>query len=485
MIRSSPERTILLLREGASRLTLRVGTILAFLWLFVPSVFAQNLDTAVSALVRISGTRSGTPVRGSGFVVGLDREKATIVTASHVIEGVQKIEVTFAADRAETFPAGAVLGMEAGNPRGLAVFQVRGALPAGIATLSIELESRPRLGDALFLLGFPEMALSPRTTQRILSARSGTLLLIDQKIGEGFSGGPVLKGGKVVGVVSDMDEQTTYAIEAIVVHAALEGWGVWLGGQESPSTMSAVPEIKPTSQISDGFSDRLGFLVICKTGEVGSEKGIDYVRVCPGTFNMGSLEDDPRATDSEKGTHQVTLDTEYWLSKAEITNEQYRHFSPDHLGDPDLPATGVSWNDAVAACKFFGGRLPTEAEWEYAARAGSLSSWSFGNDESKLSEYAWHSGNSSDRPHSVASKNPNDWGFSDMHGNVWEWVSDWFAPYRREPQTNPTGPSAGERRVLRGGAFGNSSWFLRSAFRNWAIPEYRDRSVGFRCVLTY
>jgi S1-C subfamily serine protease len=229
---------------------------LALLLLLPTTAAAQDLDTALSAMVRISGTRDDTPVRGSGFVVGLDGDKATIVTASHVIEGAQQLEVNFAADLAERFPAGAVLGMEAGNPRGLAVFQVRGALPANVTSLSFEVERGPRIGDALFLLGFPEMAPAPRTAQRVLSARSGTLLLVDQKIGEGFSGGPVLQGGKVVGVVTDMDEQTTYAVNALVVQAALEGWGEKLAVQEL------------------GARD-------CAPGSSMNVQGIDYVRICP------------------------------------------------------------------------------------------------------------------------------------------------------------------------------------------------------------
>src|SRR5262245_45731452 len=141
---------------------MRFRTALALLLLLAPAASAQDLDTALSALVRISGTRNDTPVRGSGFVVRLDRDQATIVTASHVIECEQQIEVTFAADPAQSVPAGTVLGMNAGNPRGLAAFQVRGA-PPGVTALSFGIESRPRLGEALFLLGFPQMELAPRT----------------------------------------------------------------------------------------------------------------------------------------------------------------------------------------------------------------------------------------------------------------------------------------------------------------------------------
>ncbi|HYO15460.1 MAG TPA: SUMF1/EgtB/PvdO family nonheme iron enzyme [Thermoanaerobaculia bacterium] len=447
-------------------------TALALLLLLPAAASAQDLDAAVSAVVRISGTRGDTPVRGSGFVVGLDRDKATIVTAAHVVEGVQQLEVTFAADLTESFPAAGVLGMDAGSPNGLAAFQVRGALPAGVTTLSFEVESRPDLGEALFLLGFPEMAPAPRTTQRVLSARSGTLLLIDQGIGEGFSGGPVLQGGKVVGVVTDTDGQTTYAINAVVARESLEGWGGKIGGQSS--TPSTATQAKPAPQVVEK----------CVPGEELTEGGIVFVHICPGTFTMGSAENDLQAFEDEKPAHEVKL-SEFWIGKTEITNEQYRRFRSNHQGEARLPATKVNWTDAKAACEFFGGRLPTEAEWEYAARAGSKTSWSFGDDEKRLGEYAWYVDNSGDTPHPVGTKKANAWGLHDMHGNVWEWVADWFGAYSAAAQSDPAGPTTGETYVLRGGSFFYGAGGLRSASRFKYQPEHRRwfiRGVGFRCA---
>jgi hypothetical protein len=224
-----------------------VRTAFALLLLLPAAAATQELDPAVSAVVRISGTRGGTPVRGTGFVVGLDRDKATIVTASHVIEGVQQLEVTFAANlTTEIFPAGRILGLDAGNPHGLAAFQIRGELPAGVTILSFEAENQPRQGDEVFLVGFPEMALAPLTPRRVLSGRLGMLLLVDQEIGEGFSGGPVLRSGKVVGVVTNMDNQTTYAINAVVAREALEGWGVKFGRQSSVPVKEKQPESRPS-----------------------------------------------------------------------------------------------------------------------------------------------------------------------------------------------------------------------------------------------
>ncbi|HYO15457.1 MAG TPA: SUMF1/EgtB/PvdO family nonheme iron enzyme [Thermoanaerobaculia bacterium] len=447
-------------------------TALALLLLLPAAASAQDLDAALFAVVRISGTRGDTPVRGSGFVIDLDRDKATIVTASHVVEGVQQLEVTFAADPTEPFPADLVLGMDAGSPNGLAVFQVRGALPVGVATLSFEVGSRPGVGDALFLLGFLEMELAPRTTQRVLSSRRGTLLLVDQGIGEGFSGGPVLQTGKVVGVVTDTDGQTTYAVNAVVAREALEGWGVRLGGQSSTPVTNNAIQAKPPTPVEKK----------CVPGEEITENGIDFVRMCPGTFTMGSAENDKNVDADENPAHQVTLTSEFWIGKTEITNAQYRRFRSDQQGEDRLPATGVSWNDAKAACEHFGGRLPTEAEWEYAARAGSRTAWSFGDDEKRLGEHAWFDGNSENKPHPVATRKPNAWGLHDMHGNVWEWVAEWYGPYPSTAQSDPKGPPSGESRVLRGGSFVNPARVLRSAFRvrNW--PEFLGRYFGFRCV---
>ena len=200
-----------------------------------------------------------------------------------------------------------------------------------------------------------------------------------------------------------------------------------------------------------------------------TENGIVFVRIRPGSFIMGSAEDDPQASDNEKPAHQVTL-SEFWIGKTAITNEQYRRFRPDHSGEANLPVPRVNWAEARAACEFFGGRLPTEAEWEYAARAGSQTAWSFGDDEKRTGEYAWYRENADRRRHPVGTKKPNAWGLHDMHGNVWEWVADLYGPYTRAAQTDPSGPTTGEERVLRGGYLAACP-DLRSAIRVKTRPR--------------
>ncbi len=461
--------------------------VLALLLLLPAAVSAQDLDRAVSALVRISGERGGTPVRGSGFVVGLDRGKATIVTASHVIEGVERLSVTFAADLSEHFPAGDVLGMEAGHSRGLAVFQVRGEIPSGVTALSFETEVRPALGATLFLLGFPQRSATPRTAQRVLSAPSGPLLLIDQGVGEGHSGGPVLQNGKVVGVVTDTDEQTTYAVNAVVAREALVGWGVRLGGSTPPA--ASAPRTTPAAQATRPAAPAPS--KPCVPGEERTETGMVFVRLCPGTFTMGATANDPEAQDREKPAHEVTLN-ELWIGKTEVTNEQYRRFRARHQGEAQLPAIDIGWDEAKAACEHFGGRLPTEAEWEYAARAGSRTVWSFGNEETKLGAYAWYQENAGSRLQPAGTRKPNAWGLHDLHGNAWEWVDGWHGPYpgaKRQPWDKS------DTRVVRGGSFANPPAFLRSSMRGAVQPAslrsgFRAKFqigiaphlIGFRCA---
>ncbi len=441
------------------------------LLLLLPAVAsAQEIDQARSALVRISGERGGTPVQGSGFVVAIERDKATVVTAAHVVEGVERLTVSFAAESSEIFPAAGPVRMDAGSRHGLAVFQVRG-VPQGVTALGFDTANRPALGTALFLWGYPQRALTPRTTQRVLGDRSGPLLLIDQDVGEGFSGGPVLLNGRVAGVVTDTDDQTTYAVTAVIAREVLDGWGVRLGGAsaqraDAPGTP---PPARPTE------------VAPCVPGEERTENGMVFVRLCAGTFTLGSAADDLRADSDERPAHEVTLSA-FWIGKTEVTNEQYRRFRPDQQWEARLPVTNVSWSEAKAACEHFGGRLPTEAEWEYAARAGSRAAWSFGDDEQRLGEYAWYQANAGSKPQPVGMKKPNLWGLHDMHGNVWEWVADWDGPYNSAAQRDPTGPTTGASRVLRGGSFIQPPTYLRSAYRGRFLPEVRDRNFGFRCV---
>jgi formylglycine-generating enzyme required for sulfatase activity len=273
------------------------------------------------------------------------------------------------------------------------------------------------------------------------------------------------------------------AIVALIAAALLVA-GVLLWRLWRPSSVPFRLRGTPVTSIGTSTQPAQQGLKACVPGEEQrSEDGIDFVRICPGIFSIGSAENDPQAAEAEKPAHQVTL-SEFWLGKTEITNEQYRRFQPNHQGEANLPVTNVSWTEAQAACESFGGRLPTEAEWEYAARAGSQTAWSFGDDEKMLGEYAWYGEGWDGTPHPVRTKKANAWGLHDMYGNVWEWVADRYGPYASVAQTDPPGAAKGEgdARVLRGGSFFNAPWSLRSAIRVWGEPQDRIRDIGFRCA---
>ncbi len=425
---------------------MRVGFLLGFLVLFLPAAAStQDIESALTSVVRITGTRNEQPVRGSGFVVAVQGNVATVVTASHVIEGAQ-FEVVFSGTTAR-FQVDTILGMESGDRHGLAAFQVRGTIPAGVKALSLDAESRPRYGAPLFLVGFPQRSPVPVVKQGILSTRRGILLLVDRPAGEGASGGPLIGDGKAVGIVTAEDEQFTYAVNAVVVSEALAGWG-----------------INP-----------------CQPGEEVVVNGIVFVHICPGTFTMGSADDDPLADDNEKPAHRVAL-SEFWIGKYEVSNVEFRRFDPDHSRDDTLPVINKKWAKGRDFCEYFGFRLPTEAEWEYAARAGSRTAWSFGDEEGGLGRYAWYRARRGQKGvHPVGTKEANAWGLHDMHGNVWEWVADRYGPYSPGPETDPIGPSEGISHVARGGSAWDPPKNMRSAVRDRFNSMYRGY-IGFRCV---
>ncbi len=230
-------------------------------------------------------------------------------------------------------------------------------------------------------------------------------------------------------------------------------------------------------------NQRLGGIGGCRPSEEEDTQGMRFVRLCPGTFSMGSDAKDRLARSSENPAHQVTLNG-FAIGKYEVTNAQYRRLQPDHhpKAVDELPVVNVSWDDAKAFCAANGHRLPTEAEWEYAARAGTQTTWSHGDDESELEKYEWYVKNSGGKVHPVGTLEANPWGLHDMHGNVWEWVADWYGGYSAEPQQNPQGPGEGKSRVLRGGAFSDEPRDLRSADRDWLGPGFSSWFIGFRCV---
>ena len=268
-----------------------------------------------------------------------------------------------------------------------------------------------------------------------------------------------------------------------------------------------------------------------------SSSGIELIGISAGTYTRGSS-----SISNASPPHQVTLTSGFYMGKYEVTQEQYQAITGvnpsffDNSGQKDwfeyllldtAPAAGeaqgkrpvetVTWFDAIEFCNKLseiegltpvytitgrmpatgypiisatvtanwnanGYRLPTEAEWEYACRAGSTTAWHFGNDESQLVNYAWYEVNSSNMTHEVGKKLPNAWGLYDMHGNVWEWCWDWYGDYSSEAQTDPRGPVSGTIRVLRVGSWDDATEDSRSAGRLYLYPSSVGSILGFRVV---
>jgi len=219
--------------------------------------------------------------------------------------------------------------------------------------------------------------------------------------------------------------------------------------------------------------------------------GIEFRRIPAGTFRMGSS----RGEDDEVPVHEVEITEPFYMGATEVTQYQWTSLmdeNPSHFRGLYRPVDSVSWYQATAFVDSLNSkeetdlyRLPTEAEWEYAARAGSRSPYYFGASQDSLTNHAWYSFNSEERSHRVAEKHSNPYGLHDVYGNVWEWVRDAYSPryYERSARTNPVNAAyASRRRVIRGGG-----WFavvsgLRSANRGWARPYSKDSQLGFRVV---
>ena len=220
---------------------------------------------------------------------------------------------------------------------------------------------------------------------------------------------------------------------------------------------------------------------------------IEMVKVEAGSFDMGATSEMQNPYSDEKPVHRVTLTNNYYVGKYEVTQALWQAVmgsNPSKFKGADLPVEQVSWNDcqdfvsklnAMTGKRF---RLPTEAEWEYAARGGKKSRGYQYSGSNTLGDVAWYYDNSGNKTHAVGTKQPNELGIYDMTGNVWEWCQDWYDSYSSSPQTNPTGAASGSGRVRRGGGWFYSAGFCRSSFRGYYTPDYRFSILGLRLVLS-
>lgn len=291
--------------------------------------------------------------------------------------------------------------------------------------------------------------------------------------------------------------------------------------REGPAPpLALAPFDAPTArQHQEHWAKHLG-LPVAWTNSIGMQ----FFLIPPGEFDRGSTAEEVAAAlaalpdnwrsyrervAAEAPRHRVRISRPFWLGACEVTQREYQQVTgtnpsgfaasgekADRVSGRDTsryPVERVSWDDAVEFCRRLSAvaakqppphkyRLPTEAEWEYACRAGTTTRWCCGDDETDLDDYAWFVSNAQSKTHPTGEKRANAWGLHDMHGNVWEWCADWFGPYPDRPCVDPTGPTEGEQRVFRSNPFQAPPMCQRSAYREKLEPEKLNSSGGFRVV---
>jgi len=272
--------------------------------------------------------------------------------------------------------------------------------------------------------------------------------------------------------------------------------GFTYGNAPPPPSWCTVLEQSPNSAVVYDASLRSAITATGLPWRVRDNgTGIEMVLIPPGTFSMGCSASNSHGCNSDETVHQVTLTQAFYLGRTEVTQAQWvakMGSNPSYFtGDTSRPVETVSWNDIQPFCTNNGLRLPTEAEWEYAYRAGTTTAFhgwaanpSGTNDDGQLGTIAWFTSNSGNQTRPVGGKAANGFGVFDMAGNVWEWVNDWYGGYGSTAQTNPTGPGSGSYRVLRGGGWSGGSGYCRASYRSGDAPGGRGRYLGFRVART-
>lgn len=356
-------------------------------------------------------------------------------------------------------------------------------------------------------VGGAESALQQNQSLIIRYTPSTATVLVDNKMVRGNNGVakttlPVGQHSFVVFCDGYESEEGTVKLKAsapsnLQITLTRESVGVGIANQQqSENQQSSNTYVASSSNNSSGFpSVASGSNAISIPVKDGIS--IDMVKVEAGTFMMGATSemkdsyDDPDS--DEKPVHQVTLTNDYYMGKYEVTQalwEAVMGSNPSYFKGDNLPVEEVSWNDcqefisklnSLTGRKF---RLPTEAEWEYAARGGKKSRSYQYSGSSNISDVAWYDGNSGDKTHPVGTKQANELGIYDMTGNVLEWCQDWYGSYYSSSQTNPTGATSGSRHVNRGGSWHSNVRRSSSSCRYGVIYVDRDLDLGFRLALS-
>jgi len=444
------------------RLGFLFSHIILLVFTLLPSQ-AQTIEELKAGVVKITATIKSQPQIGTGFIVKIESERAYIVTASHVVEGAS-LFVNFYSNPDVAY-MGNVIAMDGGNPKGLALLLVQGELPKGIAPLVLNSNTTIKGGEPISLIGFPRaIGVAWAVVTGVLAGQKGLdLIVTGATIQEGNSGGPIFLEGNVVGVLTELQNNFGIAVPSSITQMALKGWGIG--------------DIRSGPQ------------------KVTEKDESPMVLVPAGKFTMG--------VSSE--AHEVFLKN-FYIDQFEVTVERYESFlketnraAPKFWNDVQMerdskkPVVGMFWDDAKAYCEWTGKRLPTEAEWEKAARGTDQRPYPWGHEypyrENNIANFRKYEGEVKNVYLGVEdvgtyrhAKSP--YGAYDMAGNVTEWVHDWYGEtyYQSSPRENPQGPSQGTMKVTRGGAWNTVNYTVHSAYRWPEKPHTRSNSIGFRCA---
>lgn len=426
-------------------------------------VCAQDVAGLQSGVVRVESKRPGT-----GIIVRLESDAAYILTAAHVVAADPNPKVEFFTKKHVLVPAEVLRGAEGDDEmRGLALLLVKGRqnLPTGITALALDGTRKFSAGEDIIVIGFPRGTGPWHVIKGSVGSSLASDIFFSPTVDTGNSGGPIIRQGKVIGIVM-ATEVSGRGLTADRVEAYIRGFGIM--ARERTSTASTAPEPSPPPVETAKLEPRQ--LVLDR--EITGKDGAPMMLVPEGEFLYGD--------DNQK----LSLSA-FYIDKFEVSTRLYAAFlqatrrsEPEEwsqqvalVGSGDRPVVNVTWHDADAYCKHYGKRLPTEQEWEKAARGTDGRRYPWGNEEPTsrhaLFNTKWNGyGTLGVIGSHDAGVSP--YGIHDLAGNVWEWTS---SDYDR-----------GDSKVIRGGSWNSLAAGLRATDRDWYTPMGRNRDVGFRCA---